>query len=75
MMMLEKQSSNNKSLAINNNEKFAKNHTSKSAHLVAEIRQRFFENEWPKNKGKFIFDHSFLSHIYIFLNINFHRII
>ncbi|OTF79961.1 Motile sperm domain-containing protein 2-like protein [Euroglyphus maynei] len=49
--MLPQQSQNDKSSSsmTNNGEMVTKNYTSKSAPLVAKIRQRFFENEWPKN--------------------------
>ncbi|KAH9494222.1 Motile sperm domain-containing protein 2 [Dermatophagoides farinae] len=51
MAMIQQHSSNDKSLTtangITNNKVII--HTSKSAPLVAKIRQRFFENEWPKN--------------------------
>lgn len=29
-------------------------YTSRSAHVVQSIRNRFFEEEWPKHKGNFV---------------------
>lgn len=65
--MIQQHSSNDKSLTtangITNNKVII--HTSKSAPLVAKIRQRFFENEWPKNAGKFLLFVFLIFHIFL----------
>lgn len=46
MLQVESSSLSDPLLASNGN------HTSRSAHVVEEIRKRFFTEEWPENKGK-----------------------